>query len=79
MKRTPSKFGDEIRTLEPESIEEIPVGRNDDGRVLVCNDFNELGRLRKVFVTCILGSKEGHTRRIRDVRILGTFRCELNE
>jgi hypothetical protein len=45
MKRTSSKFADEIRTLEPESIEEIPIGWNDDGGVLVCNDFNELGRL----------------------------------
>jgi hypothetical protein len=45
MERTPSKFTDEIRTLEPEAIEEIPVRRDDDGGVFVCNDFNELGRL----------------------------------
>ena len=75
----PGKLGHDVFALEPKTIEEIPVGRNDHGGILVRENLDEFRSLGKVFVSRVLGPEEGNTRGIRDVCVLGTLGGELNE
>jgi hypothetical protein len=79
MERGARKFGHDIGTFEPESVEEVAIRGDDDGGIFVREDFNQFWSLGKVFVSRVLGSEEGNARGIRDVCILGAFRGELNE
>lgn len=79
MKRGTGEFRHDVFTLEPETIEKITVGRNDDGGIFIGDDLDELGRLRKVLVSRVLRSEERDTCGIRDVHVLCTLRSELNE
>ena len=79
MEGGPGELIDDVFPLEPESIEEIPVGRNDHGGIFIRENLDEFRSLGKVFVSRVLGPEEGNTRGIRDVHVLGTLRGELNE